>query len=232
METDTFLIGIGSASLTLVLTVVFQRLLNQKHQAEISHRDEQIRVLEKLAHQKERDFLEERNKIELANLDKTKEAKQVAFEEGRERGMTEGESKHLSQIIELQSGFAEKLKIECEKSATEAKERLRAEYELQSKLFSVQISPLVKITEDKGLFSSEFKSEVGYQYQLLINGIPAFQPHVIVERLETRKEVNEENIRELMGAAKQIAEGAIDMYLGANGQFAKLALPVLKRIKG
>ena len=72
---------------------------------------------------------------------------------------------------------------------------------------------------------------MGYQYQLLINGIPAFQLHVIIERSETRKEINEENVKELLGIAKQIAEGSIDLYLGANGQLAKLALPVIKRLK-
>ena len=64
------------------------------------------------------------------------------------------------------------------------------------------------------------------------SGIPAFQPHLLIERSETRKEVNEERIDELTKVAKQIAEGAIDMYLGANGQFAKLAMPIVKRLKG
>jgi hypothetical protein len=232
METETLLIGLISASLTLILTILFQRHFNKQHQAEIRQRDEQIQLLEKQTHQKERDFLEERNRTELANLETIKEAKKIAFEEGRQRGVTEGDAAHLTKVMALQAEFAEKLQTEREKAGSEARERLRAEYELQSKLFSVQISPLVRITENKGLFSSECQSDVGYQYQLLINGIPAFQPHVIVERSETRKEVNEENVKELLGSAKQIAEAAIDMYLGANGQFAKLALPVVKRLKG
>jgi hypothetical protein len=232
METETLLIGLFFAAVTFVLTILFQRHFNKQHQAEIRERDEQIQALEKQAHQKERDFLEERNKTELSNLESIKEAKKIAFEEGRQRGVTEGDTKHLTEVMALQADFAERLQSEREKAATEARERLRAEYELQSKLFSVQISPLVRITENKGLFSSENQTEVGYQYQLLINGIPAFQPHIIVERSETRKEVNEENLRQLLNSAKQIAEGAIDMYLGANGQFAKLALPVVKRLKG
>ena len=143
-----------------------------------------------------------------------------SFAENERQAFKESEARRLM-----------KLQEERESSASDAREQLRAEYELQSKLFSVQISPLVRIVEDKGLFSSEFKTEVGYQYQLLINGIPAFQPHVLIERNEVRKEVNEERIDELIKVAKQIAEGAIDLYLGANGQFAKLAMPIVKRLK-
>ncbi len=232
METQTILIGLSSAAVTLTLTIFFQRHFNRHHQAEIRRRDEQVQFLEKQAHQRERDFLEERNSMELANHEYTKEAKKIAFEEGRQLGVVEADAKHLTEVTALQADFAENLRAEREKAAAEARERLSAEYELQSKLFSVQISPLVRITENKGMFSSKYQSEVGYQYQLLINGIPAFQPHIIVERSETRKEVNEENLKELLKSAKQIAEGAIDIYLGANGQFAKLALPVVKRLKG
>lgn len=232
MDAMTLLIVATSAAATLVLTLLSQRYFNKKHQADIRQRDEQIHLLEKSAHQKERDFLDARNRAELANLELMKEAKRLAFEEGRQRGVTEGDTKHLADIAALQQEYSEKLNIERERAANEARERLRAEYELQTKLFSVQISPLVRITETKNFFNSEYMSEVGYQYQLLVNGIPAFQPHIIVERSENRKEVNEENIKQLMSSARQIAEGAIDMYLGANGQFAKLASPVIKRLKG
>lgn len=221
-----------SAALALVFAYLFKRFASKQHEAEIRQRETRIQDLEKQLHLKERDFLDERNRLEMAHLDDIKDAKKLAFEDGRQLGVTEGERDHLSKIMAMQAEFAAKLQEEREKAAFEAREQLRAEYELQSKLFSVQISPLVRIVEDKGLFSSEYKTEIGYQYQLLINGIPAFQPHVLIERSETRKEVNEERINELTKVAKQIAEGAIDMYLGANGQFAKLAMPIVKRLKG
>lgn len=224
--------AIASAVLALVVAYFFKKLTTKQHEEEIRQRDIQIQEFEKKIHLKERDFLDERNRLEVAHLENIKEAKKFAFEEGRQLGLTEGERNHLSKMMAMQSEFATKLQEERESSASEAREKLRAEYELQSKLFSVQISPLVRIVEDKGLFSSEFKTEVGYQYQLLINGIPAFQPHLLIERSETRKEVNEERIDELTKLAKQIAEGAIDLYLGANGQFAKLAMPIVKRLKG
>jgi hypothetical protein len=242
MEIETLFVGAGAALATFLLTLLFQRHFNRQHQQEVRQRDEHIHTLEKQAHQKEREFLEqrnraerefleERNRTELAHQEGIKDLKRLSFEEGRQRGLTEGDTRHLAEVASLQSDFVSKIQLEREKAASEARDRLRAEYELQSKLFSVQISPLVRVTENKGLFSAEYQSEVGYQYQLLINGIPAFQPHVIVERSEVRKEVNEENVKELIKSARQIAEGAIDLYLGANGQFAKLALPIIKRLK-
>lgn len=221
-----------SSALTLVVAYFFKQFTSKQHESEVRQHEARIRDLEKQLHLKERDFLDERNRIEMSHQEDIKETKKVAFEEGRQQGVTEGDCDHLSKIMTMQAEFAAKLQEERKKAASEAREHLRAEYELQSKLFSVQISPLVRIVEEKGLFSSEYKTEVGYQYQLLINGIPAFQPHILIERSETRKEVNEERINELTRVAKQVAEGAIDMYLGANGQFAKLAMPIVKRLKG
>lgn len=225
-------VAVASAIFALAIAHFLRKLTTRQHSEEIRLRDIQIQDFEKQLHVKERNFLDERNRIELANVESIKEAKKLAFEEGRQLGLTEGERDHLSKIMELQGEFAAKIIEERRVAASEAREQLRVEYELQSKLFSVQISPLVRVLEDKGLFSSEFKTEIGYQYQLLINGIPAFQPHLFIERTETRKEINEERINELTKIAKQIAEGAIDMYLGSNGQFAKLAMPIVKRHKG
>lgn len=187
--------------------------------------------LEKELHRKERDFLAERNQLESNHFDRVRAAREAAYAEGQENGRAQKDLEHLSEISRLQAEFANKLISEREVAANEAREKLRAEYELQNKLFSIQISPFVRVTDVKELFSTKHEAEAGYQYQLLVNGIPAFQPHVIIERTETRKEVNEENIRELAGAAKQFASSAISMYLGGTpGQFAKLAPAVIKRL--
>ena len=158
-------------------------------------------------------------------------AKAEAYEQGRQLGKIEGNSQHLEEIIALKSEFNTKLAAEVDGAVTESRKRLTAEYELQTKLFTVQISPFVRISENKGLFSSESEVETGYQYQLLVNGIPAFQPHSIVERSEVRKEVNEENVRELVAIATDFASTAIETYLGAGGgKFAKLASVIVKKL--
>ncbi len=171
------------------------------------------------------------NRVEIQHANKLKEAKALAHEEGRQLGIVEGKNQHLEEILALKSEFSAKLAAEVDEAVKEARKRLTAEYELQTKLFTVQISPFVRIAENKKLFSSESEVETGYQYQLLVNGIPAFQPHSIVERSEVRKEVNEENVRELISMAKDFASNAIDTYLGVGGgKFAKLASVIVKKL--
>lgn len=200
-------------------------------QAVCAEREGDLREAQKSIHEKERAFLEERNRIEILNADKLQEAKAAAYEQGRQFGKVEGNSQHLEEILALKADFSKKMALEVEVAVADARKRLTAEYELQTKLFTVQISPFVRISEDKGMFSSESEVETGYQYQLLVNGIPAFQPHSIVERSEVKKQVNEENVKELVAMAKDFASTAIDTYLGAGGGiFAKLAPAIVKKI--
>ncbi len=209
----------------------YMRTRIDQAQAICADREVELREAQKSIHERERSFLEERNRIEIAHSDAIKQAKAEAHEQGRQLGKVEGNSQHLEAIMALKSEFSVKLTAEVDSAVSEARRRLTAEYELQSKLFTVQISPFVRISDNKGLFSSESVVETGYQYQLLVNGIPAFQPHEIIERSETKKEVNEENIKEMAALAKDFAASAIDMYLGAGGgQFAKLAPAIIKKL--
>ncbi len=213
-----------------VTWLVLRSRLEQMHRASMD-REAELRESQKSIHERERAFLEERNQTEIRHADAVQKAKAEANEQGRKLGRVEGESQHLEAIMALKSEFSARLTAEVDVAVTEARRRLTAEYELQTKLFTVQISPLVRITEDKGMFSSVLIVETGYQYQLLVNGIPAFQPHVIIERTESRKQVNEENIRQLAGWAKDCAQAAIDMYLGAGGgKFAKLAPLIFEKL--
>ena len=54
----------------------------------------------------------------------------------------------------------------------------------------------------------------GYQYQLLVNGMPAFSPHIVAERTETKKATNPELERALLQTAERAADAAIQLYLG------------------
>lgn len=200
-------------------------------QTTCSEREAELRESQKAIYDKERVFLDERNKLEIVHAENLKLAKSAAYEQGREFGKVEGSKAHLEEIMALKSEFSSKLASEVDTAVTDARKRLTADYELQTKLFTVRISPLVRISENKGLFSSESEVETGYQYQLLVNGIPAFQPHSIVEHSETRKEVNEENVKELLTIAKDYASSAINTYLGAGGgQFAKLAPAIFNKL--
>ena len=68
------------------------------------------------------------------------------------------------------------------------------------------------------MFKDDFRSEIGYQYQLLVNGIPAFQPHVIIEQSEEIAAVDKETVNNLIMLATKCAQIAADTYLaGATG---------------
>ena len=125
--------------------------------------------------------------------------------------------------------FAVRLQAEKEIAATEARDRQRAEHELQAKLFSVKISPYVQLLTDNGLFKDTHEAKIGYQYQLLVNGIPAFQPHVFVERHEKIQQIDQSVKNTLLSIAQNCAEAAVTTYLGASPQFAKLAPGVLEQ---
>ena len=134
------------------------------------------------------------------------------------------------EITKLRSDFSQQLANERDSAASDAREKLRAEYELQTKLFTVKICPYLRITEDKSIFNKKHELITGYQYQLLINGIPAFAPHVVPERTEIHSEINPELERMLLGVAEKAADAAINLYLGGNIQFARVAPAKVERV--
>jgi hypothetical protein len=187
--------------------------------------------IEKAFQDAERGRQTDRIRLENEQHELLKSEKAKAYEEGRGLGKVEQRKDHIEELTQLQKQFSANVLEEVEKATADARGKVRAEYELQSKMFSVQISPYVQITEDKGLISSSYISDVGYQYQLLVNGIPVFQPHVITERSEVRKEINPESVKELASFAAELAGKAIETYLSGGGRaFAKLAPAIVKRL--
>ena len=225
---------LGVASVTAALVAVIAFLLwnraSDRQAKALAKQLEASRELEKEIHIRERDFLAERNRLEIEKSDAIRMAEIGAFARGREQGVVENHAAHISELATQRSELLKKVEEEREGAASEAREKVRAEYELQSKLFTVKITPYVSITEDKGLIRNEFETVAGYQYQLLVNGIPAFSPHLVPEHTEVKRSLNPEVERSLIQTAQRAADAAIDMYLGGNGQFAKLAAPIIKRL--
>ncbi len=229
MSLETVAVAIASAATALLAAWVAWRKAASEQAAQLKQKTNENRDLEKQLHLREREFLEERNRLELANAETLRAAKAAASEEGRKLGQAERQRDHVTELTNLRYELTARLDKEREQAAIEAREKLRAEYELQTKLFTVKISPYVLIAEDKGLFKDKYETVTGYQYQLLINGIPAFSPHVVRERTEIKTAINEELETMLLKAAHQAAEAAIQVYLGGNPQFAKLSPVIVER---
>lgn len=223
-------VAVATAALVFVVAILLWSRASDCQAKALARQLEASRELEKEIHIRERDFLAERNRLDIEKSETIRTAQADAFEKGRQQGIVENNAVHITELASQRSELLKKIEEERDRSASEAREKLRAEYELQSKLFTVKITPYVSITEDKGLIRNVFETVAGYQYQLLVNGIPAFSPHIVPEHTEVKRSLNPEVEKALIQTAQRAADSAIDMYLGGNGQFAKLAEPIIKRL--
>jgi hypothetical protein len=234
MDLSPLPLALASALTAIAVTAIVALLLWRRAASSSERsRDEQaarIRELERRLHLVERDFLEQRNQLELAHAEALKNARVAAYEEGRQFGQGEANAARINELSEQRQSLLSKYEAERERSIAEAREKLRAEYELQTKLFTVKISPYVLVEEDRKFLGHRYRTATGYQYQLLVNGIPAFSPHVVAEQTEVKKVINPEVERLLLRTAEKAANAAIDAYLGGNSQFAKLAEPIIRRL--
>lgn len=229
--TDPILVAVLTSIIVAIIAVLIHRRIANELDTKLKVFSAQANEAERQVHLREMEYLAERNKVEVAHVEALKHACSLSFEEGREQGKAEHELDSSLQLADQRNEFAIRLQAEKEQAATEARDKQRAEYELQAKLFSIKISPYVQILTDNSFFKGTNEAKIGYQYQLLVNGIPAFQPHIVIERHEKVQQVDPEIKKTLMAIAQTCAEAAVTTYLGASPQFAKLAPEVLEQIK-
>lgn len=97
--------------------------------------------------------------------------------------------------------------------------------EQRSNALSVVVHPFVNTEGQKGIFTRETKVEIGYKYQLFVQGLPCFEPHTMVLESTTHKEVDEQMIELLKKKAEQAAEAAV---LVKSGGTVKAAITIAK----
>ena len=108
---------------------------------------------------------------------------------------------------------------------------IRLKEQSQSTL-SVTVHPFVNTSRQRGLLTSETLVEVGYKYQLLIQGLPCFEPHTVVVETTREKEVNDEAIELLKSKAVELAQLAASAKGGGlAGTAFSIAKAVVQRIK-
>ncbi|SAL03598.1 hypothetical protein AWB77_06827 [Caballeronia fortuita] len=213
-------------------TILYSRGKTKQSLAEADGQLLKIRDLEKQLHLKDAEALRAKNDSELLHFEALRLAREEAREEGVALGKSECEKDYLLEKTRLESDHRSAIVQERENAANEAKAQLRLEIATQTKLFSVAIFPYVKIETDKGLIWDDHKAVAGYQYQLLVNGIPAFEPHVVKIHETVIKEVNEAAKKTLLNVAEKAVNAAIATYLpGANADLFKRGEPVIKEGK-
>lgn len=225
------LVSIVSLFVGAGAVLFLHRKQSNKNFHELSAAEARTRDLEKQIHIKERDFIDEKNKIETAHHEAIKTIRENSYKDGFDHGMAEKEKDHLIAITNLNSKYLEDVRKECARAAQEARNELKADLDKKGKIFSVSIRPYVKTIKNSGVFYDDYSSDVGYQYQLLVNGIPAFSPHIIVEKTEAVSDFKEENMKYLIEQAKEAAKIAVKVYLGdVSSMFNLIDAPVINQI--
>jgi hypothetical protein len=227
---DSILTVLITAIAVALVTFFIHKYLVAGTEKKLALQFEKANHAERQTHLREIEHLEERKKLEIGYARELDREKLSAFDEGRKRGIEGSDAATSLKLAKQQEAFSVQLLAEKQRVAKEARDLERAEYELQSKLFSVKISPFVQLVTNKGFVYDDYESRVGYQYQLLINGIPAFQPHVVVEQHEKKKEFDPAVKQALLKLAQGCAEAALATYLGSNPQFAKIAPAVIETV--
>ena len=80
---------------------------------------------------------------------------------------------------------------------------------------TVVVHPFVNTEVDEGFIKSTTSVEVGYKYQLMIQGIPCMEPHDVVVERQTKVKVDEQAIKAWGEKALALAEAAIQIKGGA-----------------
>jgi hypothetical protein len=138
------------------------------------------------------------------------------------------ECDHVDEVTALKRAMSAASESEVRQAVEEARSSQREEFDRQLKSFSVDVSPYAEIREFRSGLARRYRKISGYQYQLFVNGVPAFDPHVVKQYDETSSSVDEEA---LLRMAAQAAELVLQKY-AAVAQVLHEAAPVFLKLSG
>jgi len=143
-----------------------------------------------------------------------------------ERRLHQKDCDYLDELTALKRDMLATQEGQLKEAVAEARSSQREVYESQLQSFTVNISPWVEVRELGTAWFKRYRERSGYQYQLMVNGIPAFDPHVMTLHDEERKSVDE---KALLETATQAATLVLDTYSAAS-QIFKMAAPVVRKL--
>ena len=79
---------------------------------------------------------------------------------------------------------------------------------------TVDVHPFADSIKDKGWLRKTSTVEIGYQYQLMIHGLPCMEPHRLVVEKQTVTEVDSEAMKGLYDKATKLAEAYFQLKGG------------------
>jgi hypothetical protein len=134
---------------------------------------------------------------------------------------------------QLEEDQLNELKVKVREAQDRAFEDGKRQAELRAdenaKAFSLTVRPYIRKIRDDSFIRKLNRLEIGYQYQLLINGFPCFDPHVVIEQHYEEKEVNQEVIERMSRIALEVAKAAVAIQAGPAGAFIPISTtPVIE----
>ena len=123
--------------------------------------------------------------------------------------LAKNRSEHRSILEAQENESREKLRAAEEKSFNDGIRQSELRNANSNSGFTVQVRPYVMNVRDESMFFKSHSSAIGFQYQLLVNGIPCFQPHVVIEQEYKETVVDDERIKWLTEQAFKVAQLAL-----------------------
>lgn len=123
--------------------------------------------------------------------------------------LAKNRSEHRSILEAQENESREKLRAAEEKAFNDGIRQSELRSSNYSAGFSVQVRPYVAKIKKGGIIFDDMYSAVGFQYQLFVNGIPCFQPHIVIEQECEETEVNDARLKILTEQAIKVAQLAM-----------------------
>jgi hypothetical protein len=126
----------------------------------------------------------------------------------------------------------ERLLIQQQEKIDAAEQRFEERLQKVESPLTLSVHPFVNSTGTKfGPYNSS-TVQLGYKYQLLVQGMPCFDPHEVVIQTQSKVEIDEKALAEWAGKAAALAQEAVNAKVGGiPGRLVSFASTVLQARK-
>lgn len=118
---------------------------------------------------------------------------------------------HRQTLDEKEDAYRTALRKLDEESFLAGARQKELHYETLGAALKVVVHPYIRTTKNSTLLSESFICEAGYQYQLMSQGMPCFEPHIKITRSESYDVINNERLGMLITTATEAAKLAVNV---------------------
>jgi hypothetical protein len=153
-------------------------------------------------------------KTRTEELESNKKFSQDQYEKVQENARTQETLLKSAIAVEIERVKSLQEKIsDREKKIHDSESAFREELELARRNgLSVTTYPYEEQMGDDGLITDDRRAEIGYKFQLFINGVPCFEAHKVPIQILHKKEVRVEKIQQVMETTVNLLENMAKMH--------------------